>query len=410
MVRYGKRVVGVGFLSIDRVAGAVSGVRGLRSYWPQQTAQGRLNQAMQPASSRADQVSFSADSVALNRLVRTWGALSQLFGGQRASATNTYWNPAALRQTLLQARQNAEVMEQRRQVLDTLKSSVLRGAEALVDEYFGLKGDGATLGVVFDDHMEGALASVRFAYDRNGRMVNQTLHINMSEFVPDTGPNGTNRHVIENDRIIAHELTHVIMGRNLNMAALPDWFAEGTAEYVAGGAERVGFMLQHYSPARLMNRLQQRWEGDSSQYAAAYIAVRFLDEAAQAGGGLRAIIAQLKEGASLDKASAKVSEGRFADTAHFLSEVAAGGQGARFIAGMDLSGRDAGSIRTGPGPSVVPDTGSKREQPLQNLKVQWPLITEGFSFGGAPGFGGFTPWTVALGAYRIQTSFEQERS
>lgn len=351
----------------------------------------------------ADQVAFSADSTALNRLVRTWGALSSLFGSQPAQI-DTGWNLAALRETLAEARRNAEVMEQRTQVMNTLKTSALRQAEALVDKYYGLKGDGATLGVVFDDNMEGALASLSYVYDQRGRMVNQQMHINMKEFLPDSGPNGTNDHIIQNDRIVAHEMTHAIMGRNMNMAVLPDWFAEGTAEYIGGGAERVALMLNHYSPTQLINRLQDPWEGDSSQYAAAYVAVRYFDDATADTGGIKALMARLKEGDSLDKAISTVSAGRWADTRQFLKELT-GGQGAAYLRTIDLSGRDAGSVKPGPGPAVVPDIGVRSEQPLKNFRVQWPLFTDGLSFGGS-----YTPWPVALGAYGVQASFVQHRA
>ncbi|HLN61831.1 MAG TPA: flagellinolysin [Symbiobacteriaceae bacterium] len=390
-------------MAISRVSGTLLPAGNIQALRGQQRPQlQRISSAQTTNQRTADQVTFSAESTALSRLVRTWGALSSLFGGQPAQG-EAGWSLAALRETLAQARRNAEVMDQRKQVMNTLKTSALRQAEALVDKYYGLKGDGATLGVVFDDNLEGALASLSYVYDQQGRMVNQQMHINMKEFLPDSGPNGTNSHVIQNDRIVAHEMTHAVMGRNMDMAVLPDWFAEGTAEYIGGGAERVSLMLNHYSPTQLINRLQQPWEGDSSQYAAAYVAVRYLDESAAAGGGIKAVMASLKEGDSLDKAISTVSGGQWADTRQFLQELT-GGQGAAYLRTIDLSGRDAGSIKPGPGPAVVPDMGVRTEQPLRNFRVQWPLVTDGLSFGGT-----YTPWPVALGAYGVQTGFVQRR-
>jgi len=58
----------------------------------------------------------------------------------------------------------------------------------------------------------------------------------MSDFSPISMPNGEGSW-ISNDRIIAHEKTHAIMGRTTNMRDLPIWFVEGTAEFYAGADE-----------------------------------------------------------------------------------------------------------------------------------------------------------------------------
>ena len=44
---------------------------------------------------------------------------------------------------------------------------------------------------------------------------------------------------IYNDRIIAHEMVHAVMGRSINMTAIPTWFLEGTAELIHGADERL---------------------------------------------------------------------------------------------------------------------------------------------------------------------------
>jgi len=41
------------------------------------------------------------------------------------------------------------------------------------------------------------------------------------------------------DRTIAHEMTHAVMSRYMNVVALPGWFQEGTAELIKGGDDRV---------------------------------------------------------------------------------------------------------------------------------------------------------------------------
>ncbi|HYG59761.1 MAG TPA: flagellinolysin [Symbiobacteriaceae bacterium] len=354
----------------------------------------------------ADQVTFSRDALALNRLVRTWGALTFLFGGGAGSSQSGpgLVDFSSLRQALQEAQHNLAAMQTRQRVTDTLKTSVLRQAELLVEKYYGLKGDGTTVKVRYEEDMNNALASVSFRYDRQGRMAEPQLHINLSQFTPDTGPNGVNQHVIQNDRIIAHEMTHLIMGRNMDMRSLPDWFAEGTAEYIAGGAERVSISLRSLTPGQLLNRLAQRWEGDSDQYAASYLAVRYLDRATAGSGGLKAIMSRLKEGDSLGQAISRVSGGRFESTEAFLQAFIRGGEGEAFLRTIDLSGRDPGSVKAGPGSAVVADGGNRSGQPLSGFRLEWPSPLDGYRT--VFGFG-FTPAAAVHAAYRTQM---QERS
>jgi len=379
-----QQMPGVTSIRINRLSGAQPYTVGQsRSQVPAERA------AVRPA--RMDQTQFSAEGLALNRLVRMWGAVSGLFGistGQTTAGPDL----SALREALMQARKNAEAVQLRQKVTDTLKSSALRQAESLVEKYYGLKGDGTTVKVSYENNMEGALASVSFQYDDRGRITNPQLHINMSQFAPDTGPNGVNSHVIQNDRIVAHEITHLVMGRNMDLESLPDWFAEGTAEYIAGGAERVAISLQHQPPQRLLAKLTKAWDGDSDSYAAGYLAVRYLDQSTAGNGGLKAIMGRLKEGDSLDQAIATVSDQHYKSTADFIRQFATEGAGAAFVRSIDLSGRDAGSIKPASGSAVVTDQGVRSDQPLKGFKIQWPSPLEGMpmlqpSFGFSFGFG-----------------------
>lgn len=361
----------------------------------------RMNLATGPG---ADQVTFSRDAVVMNRLVRTWGALSFLFGmgGQQQPVVPDF---SALREALREAQRNLAAMQSRQKVVDTLQSSALRQAELLVEKYYGLQGDGTPVRVKFEESMEGALASVSFRYDRQGRTADPTLHLNLSQFLPDAGPNGVNQHVIENDRIIAHEMTHLIMGRNMDMRSLPDWFAEGTAEYISGGAERVSLALRQLSPRQLLGRLAQPWEGDTTQYAAAYLVVRYMDHVTAPGGGLKAVMSHLKEGQSLDRALQQTAGGRYTNTRAFLEAFVYGGEGLAFMNSIDLSGRDPGSIKPGAGHAIVADQGARSSQPLRGFRIQWPSPLEGL-----PSFGfGFTPATQVHAAYRSHMPHETAR-
>lgn len=389
-----QQIAGITPIRIDRLSGA------RLTNAAHQYAQ-TLGTMAHSAPVRQDQATFSTGGLALNRLVRMWGALTGLFGTGQAQG----WKGpdlSALREALQQARQNAEAVELRQRVTETLKSTALRQAESLVEKYYGLQGDGTTVRLSYENNMDGALASVSFQYDDRGRIANPSLHINMRQFTPDTGPNGVNSHVIENDRIVAHEMTHLIMGRNMDLASLPDWFAEGTAEYISGGAERVALSLRHNSPQALLSNPTKPWASDSDSYAAGYLAVRFLDKATADGGGLKEVMSHLKDGDTLDQAIASVSRGRYQGAGQFLTDFARNGTGVAFMRTIDLSGRDPGSIKPGAGPSVVADSGAHTDQPLQGFRIQWPSPLEGLqALQPAFRFGyGAVPAQATASAYR----------
>lgn len=324
-----------------------------------------------PPAASADQLSLAPGALTLNRLLRTWQTLGRLLGAP-AGRPNPVADLLALREALREAQLRLQEMRERHGVLHMLRTSALRGAEELVAQYYGLLGDGARLQVVLEPDMGGALAAVSYRYDHQGRMTNQHLHLNLTAFTPDTGPNGRNGRPIENDRIIAHELTHAVMGRHLDIRALPEWFMEGTAELIAGGAERVAGVLRHLTPRQLLAQLRLPWRGDSPQYAAAYLAARYLHEIAAPVGGMQAVLAELKAGFSLDQAIERVTEGRYAGEAAFLSAFTSEGEGMAFLPQIDLTGRDPGSIRPGRGPDIVPDGPYRNGRPLRGFEVVWP--------------------------------------
>lgn len=336
--------------------------------------------------SRSDQFQASSAARSLNNLLWSWKALGTLLGRPQSQGPDL----AGLQQALRDAQERVNQLRQHDEILNTLKSSALAGAEELVRWAYGLQGDGAPMTVKLEKEMGGSLASVSYVYDDEGKMAQMQMHINVSQFVPDTSSNGTNDHVIENDRIIAHEMTHAVMGRTMNIAVLPDWFMEGTAEYVGGGAERVAISLKRMSPGGLLGRVLQPWYGDSPQYAASYLAVRYLDHATQESGGLRKVMEHLQAGLSLDEAIYSASGGRYEGEEEFLVAFARRGEGEAWMKTIDLSGKEPGSIRPGKGREIVPDEGAPRQQPLQGFRITWPSPLEGIDLGSlSPGWGLF---------------------
>jgi len=125
------------------------------------------------------------------------------------------------------------------QLIIDLQTYWLQQGEAAIEEYFGIKGDGAGLDIKFVEG-EGYLAAVSFTgfETATGKGVNITLNIDLDDFLPSSGPNGGPSSV-SNARIIAHELTHAITGRAINLEDAPLYFVEGVDEFIQGADARL---------------------------------------------------------------------------------------------------------------------------------------------------------------------------
>lgn len=192
----------------------------------------------------------------------------------------------------------------KRAVTDGLKMSWLSESESLVSRYFGLRGDGANVSVElssFTDNQGGTAARVvGSGADGRGRIGNVRLQIDMADFVPPNLPDGGNA-PFYNDRIIAHEVVHMVQYRSLNVASMvanptvqaeSTWFLEGMAEFIHGADERVVADIASTqawggsgSVATLLsNNAIGSWDGDSGSYSTAYIAFRYLHDKLKSAG------------------------------------------------------------------------------------------------------------------------------
>ena len=96
---------------------------------------------------------------------------------------------------------------------------------------------------------------------------------------------------VSNDRIIAHELTHAVMARAINMRDMPLWFVEGTAEFIHGADARLNNDLAAMagsSDAEKVENLMNGFLGNDGSvelYSAGYAAVRYLHSSVIAAGG-----------------------------------------------------------------------------------------------------------------------------
>jgi flagellin len=179
-------------------------------------------------------------------------------------------------------------------VIDGLMSGWLQQAESMIQQHFGITGDGAGISIELTSFTDGAGGvaarvggAVPSSYD--GKATNVTLQIDMADFTPPNLPNGGTAPNY-NDRIIVHEMVHAVMDRSMNIGSMSDpardqtWFLEGAAEFIHGGDERLLSSVNSIGVSGVMTRAATfgtqagAWGSTSDGYSAGYAAVRYLHQ------------------------------------------------------------------------------------------------------------------------------------
>jgi flagellin len=270
-----------------------------------------------------------------------------------------------------------------RNVIDGLRTGWLASSESMIEKYYGIQGDGASLKLnLYTDVPWGVLASVSGTGESNGKVTDLSLNLDMADFGSGTAADG-GAAFLYNDRTVAHEMVHAVMDRAMNMASLPDWFKEGTAELIQGSDERLANVIAGSGAASVVSGVTNA----AFSYEGAYAASRYLhDKLKELGveGGMKGLMTYLNknQGATLDTALNAVSGGQIADSTAFLGDFHA--NGVAFIGTkMNLTNADTGAIGgldADGGPSrnardVVSDVGTTpADQPLQHFKMEFPEI------------------------------------
>lgn len=278
-------------------------------------------------------------------------------------------------------------------LLNRLKSSWLAQGEQLVQQHFGLAADGQDLEIVFQDGAQPYLAAVSGFDDGSGKLTGMQLLVAVDSFLPaDATPDGGTAPYY-NDRIIAHEMVHAVMGRTMNYTALDTWFQEGAAEFIHGGDERmIGDLAAAGGNAgTIVSDLANAWAGTSQDYSAGYAAVRYMHHQIKASGGsgIRDVMSYLSANpaSTLNDALTNASSGAFASQADFMSSFAADGAdyinntGAFAGTGLNLANTDTGGIggedadggATKDAQAAVPDVENYSEDPLSGFAEIYPF-------------------------------------
>jgi flagellin len=294
-------------------------------------------------------------------------------------------------------------------ILDALKRSWLAEGEQMVRQFYGIEGDGADLKVQFVDN-QSYLAAVSWTGTEvgTGKIVNMTLNIDFSDFDPANWPNGSGNGFLNNDRIVAHELTHAIMGRAMNLTAMPLWFVEGTAEFIQGADDRlrwdIGGMAGGSTDAKVAALMGNYLNSSAVQvYSAGYAAVRYIHKEIidNGGSGIREVFEYLgsHDGSTLDQALGAVATAHsgmdFNSVASMTALFASGQAGNAYIANLydsgSLSNADTGAVggadstpggtRDTTNDGVVPDLAHYSEHPLRTLNANFSGAVDSTSRG-----------------------------
>ena len=280
------------------------------------------------------------------------------------------------------------------QLIIDLQTYWLQQGEAAIEEYFGIKGDGAGLDIQFVEG-EPYLAAVSFTgfETATGKGVNLTLNIDLDDFLPSDGPNG-GPSFVSNSRIIAHELTHAITARAINIQDAPLYFVEGIAEFIQGADARLKNDLDALggqTDANIATLLNNELTNDGSieQYSAGYAAVRYLHQSIidEGGTGIKEVFDYLEANTKSTLNDAIVSLKStytglaYGTQAEFEGIFDVGDAGNTYVLGLNLTNDDTGAVggfdadggsRDTTANGVISDTGSASLNPLVNFAETFP--------------------------------------
>lgn len=280
---------------------------------------------------------------------------------------------------LLNVTSSTDSQEQQKAV-EALQKYWLKNSEDLITNYYGLTADGASLDIQFVQNSgDGKVAWVQGSYystGTDGRYFNQKLVLDMSDFSPVTMPNGGGSW-ISNDRIIAHEMVHAVMGRTTNFRDLPKWFKEGTAEFLAGADERLNIDSNNGADFSTLKNEIDSWDNTSADYSAAYAAVKYLDAQLTAAGkgGIKGLLNEIMLTGGAKTLDQALTDLLGYNEAGFLTDFKTDATLAN--SNIDLSDTDTGAIgNRGNDYAAVPDTlnGGSLTDPLVGFTESWPTF------------------------------------
>lgn len=164
-------------------------------------------------------------------------------------------------------------------ILTDSQSTWLQQSEIIIREYYGLQADNAELKIIFDD---GSVVSGADAYvSSNSPYPDTTLELHFNVDTIKSAYDSGGEEAVGN--LVAHEMTHAVMGATTNLGSFPRWFIEGSAQFIEGGDLNLATARGSNSDAAIANNIDNAgviggsWPVNPLNYGTAYAATRYLD-------------------------------------------------------------------------------------------------------------------------------------
>lgn len=165
---------------------------------------------------------------------------------------------------------------------ERLVQSTLETAEDMVDSDYGLTVNGKTMIVSYITDSKGGMVAQVWPYS------NPTMEMDNADFFTE------GKLWIDEDRIVAHEMVHAVMAASdINMDSMPDWFVEGSAEFLPGAKECLKGSVSILGVQNTINMITSSTKG-SHFYSAGYAATIFLDQKLRQSGDVEGLKGFLK--------------------------------------------------------------------------------------------------------------------
>lgn len=165
-----------------------------------------------------------------------------------------------------------ELMEAQTAFTKRLVQSTLEASERLIRDFYGLQVNGKTMTISYITDSPGGMVA------RVWSTSNPTMEIDNADVFTEGSL------WIDEDRIIAHEMVHAVMAASgINMNSMPDWFVEGSAEFLPGAIERLRGSVSIIGVDSVVNKLTSTAKG-SHFYSAGYAATMFMDQKLREAG------------------------------------------------------------------------------------------------------------------------------
>ncbi|MDU0112796.1 flagellinolysin [Psychrosphaera aquimarina] len=209
-----------------------------------------------------------------------------------------------------------------REMVRGLQSTWLGESEKIIEQYFGITGQGELKLDLERDADDGTLAWVTNA--TVGGVKRVTLTIDLAEFKDiDSIHNGLDNYGgTKLDEIVLHEMVHATMVSTMDeFNNLPAWFKEGAAEVLRGGDDQIA----GNSGAAVLAAFNAQGTGTTvtnnlGAYGGGFVAMRYMEHTL-GDRGLKNVMQELASGATFDNALNTASNGNWSNEADFRAEL-----------------------------------------------------------------------------------------